>query len=122
MLDAHAVTPSVSIPAAQLVDSVQLVQVRPLLLSEQEMLVANASAGAGDGVTRDEHRSMALLEAKGYACTRAAASLGIDIASIERNPPRIIPATRNKSADKSHAGGRGHDRLEVQQSGRSAEA
>jgi len=26
--------------------------------------------------TRNEHRSMALLEASGYACTRAAASLG----------------------------------------------
>jgi Holliday junction resolvase len=26
--------------------------------------------------TRNEHRSMALLEAAGYACTRAAASLG----------------------------------------------
>ncbi len=27
--------------------------------------------------TRNEHRSMALLEAAGYACTRAAASLGV---------------------------------------------
>lgn len=26
---------------------------------------------------RNEHRSMALLEAAGYACTRAAASLGV---------------------------------------------
>ena len=27
--------------------------------------------------TRNEHRSMRLLEAAGYACTRAAASLGV---------------------------------------------
>ena len=33
--------------------------------------------------TRNEHRSMRLLEAAGYACTRAAASLGIfDIVGI----------------------------------------
>jgi hypothetical protein len=33
--------------------------------------------------TRNEHRSMALLEAAGYACTRAAASLGVfDIVGI----------------------------------------
>lgn len=33
--------------------------------------------------TRNEHRSMALLEAAGYSCTRAAASLGIfDIVAI----------------------------------------
>ena len=33
--------------------------------------------------TRNEHRSMQLLEAAGYACTRAAASLGVfDIVGI----------------------------------------
>lgn len=33
--------------------------------------------------TRNEHRSMAILEAAGYACTRAAASLGVfDIVGI----------------------------------------
>jgi Holliday junction resolvase len=33
--------------------------------------------------TRNEHRSMALLEAAGYSCTRAAASLGIfDVVGI----------------------------------------
>jgi Holliday junction resolvase len=33
--------------------------------------------------TRNEHRSIALLEAAGYACTRAAASLGVfDIIGI----------------------------------------
>lgn len=33
--------------------------------------------------TRNEHRSIALLEAAGYSCTRAAASLGVwDIVAI----------------------------------------
>jgi hypothetical protein len=32
--------------------------------------------------TRNEHRSMKLLEAAGYACTRAAASLGGDVTGI----------------------------------------
>ncbi len=33
--------------------------------------------------TRNEHRSMVILEAAGYACTRAAASLGVfDIVGV----------------------------------------
>jgi Holliday junction resolvase len=46
---------------------------------------------------RNEHRSIALLEAAGYACTRAAASLGVfDIVGIG---PSDVVLVQTKSND-----------------------
>lgn len=46
--------------------------------------------------TRNEHRSIRLLEAAGYACTRAAASLGAwDIIGIGRNDAVLLQVKTN---------------------------
>jgi hypothetical protein len=48
---------------------------------------------------RNEHRSIALLEAAGYLCTRAAASLGVfDIVGIG-TPMWVLVLVQTKSRD-----------------------
>jgi len=47
--------------------------------------------------SRNEHRSMQLLEASGYACTRAAASLGaFDIIGISANDVVAVQVKSNR--------------------------
>jgi Holliday junction resolvase len=46
--------------------------------------------------SRNEHRSMALLEAAGYSCTRAAASLGVfDIVGVSRSDIVLVQCKSN---------------------------
>ena len=46
---------------------------------------------------RQEHRAMRILEAAGYACTRAAASLGVfDIVAISGQGVRLIQVKSNR--------------------------
>lgn len=46
---------------------------------------------------RQEHRAMKILEAAGYACTRAAASLGVfDIVAISGQGVRLIQVKSNR--------------------------
>jgi len=46
---------------------------------------------------RQEHRAMRILEAAGYACTRAAASLGVfDIVAISGQGIRLIQVKSNR--------------------------
>lgn len=48
--------------------------------------------------SRNEHRCMKILEAAGYACTRAAASLGVfDIVAINRHGVRLIQVKSNRA-------------------------
>ena len=47
--------------------------------------------------SRAEHRSMKLLEASGYACTRAAASLGVfDIIGISSTDVVLVQVKSNR--------------------------
>jgi len=49
--------------------------------------------------TRNEHKTMKYLELRGYACTRAAASLGIfDVIAINRHQVRAIQVKTNRNA------------------------
>jgi len=46
---------------------------------------------------RNEHKTMRYLEALGYACTRAAASLGVfDIVAISQRDVRLIQVKSNR--------------------------
>jgi Holliday junction resolvase len=46
---------------------------------------------------RQEHRAMKILEAAGYSCTRAAASLGVfDIVAINGQGVRLIQVKSNR--------------------------
>jgi Holliday junction resolvase len=46
---------------------------------------------------RQEHRAMRILEAAGYACTRAAASLGVfDIVAVSGQGVRLIQVKSNR--------------------------
>ncbi len=47
--------------------------------------------------SRNEHRAIRILEAAGYACTRAAASLGVfDIVAISCQGVRLIQVKSNR--------------------------
>ncbi len=47
--------------------------------------------------SRNEHRAMRLLEQTGYACTRAAASLGVfDIVAISGQGVRLVQVKSNR--------------------------
>ena len=49
--------------------------------------------------TRNEHRAIRILEATGYSCTRAAASLGMfDVIAIGRQGMRLIQVKSNRDA------------------------
>jgi len=50
--------------------------------------------------TRNEHRSMRLLESAGYSCTRAAASLGVwDIVGIGSTDVVLVQTKTNRWPD-----------------------
>lgn len=50
--------------------------------------------------TRNEHKSMKFLEAAGYSCTRAAASLGVfDIIAISRKEILLVQTKSNRWAN-----------------------
>ena len=47
--------------------------------------------------TRNEHRTMRYLEAIGFACTRAAASLGAwDVVAVSRREVKLIQVKTNR--------------------------
>ncbi len=49
--------------------------------------------------SRNEHRAIRILEAVGYVCTRAAASLGVfDVIAIGRQGMRLIQVKSNRDA------------------------
>ena len=52
---------------------------------------------------RNEHRSIALLEAAGYRCTRAAASLGIRHRSNRVDGHRALPGKDSRLAGQVEA-------------------
>jgi hypothetical protein len=55
--------------------------------------------------THNEHRSMALLEASGCACTRAAASLGVfDIVGISATDIALVQVTNKGLAGRRRDG------------------
>jgi len=48
---------------------------------------------------RNEHKAIAILEAAGYSCTRAAGSLGMfDIVAISRQGLRLVQVKSNRDA------------------------
>lgn len=47
--------------------------------------------------SRNEHKAMRILEASGYACTRAAASLGVfDIVAVGPQGTRLVQVKSNR--------------------------